>query len=212
MAPHNPNDWAMSKGRCLARGSPRVFVAEVGLTEGIDAGVDGVDPGAQGVDPAIQSTFHGVDASRQEGGQGDAVPLCSAETSASCKAKTAGEAGACVGPHTGVFGCRETNKRARFPGYWSVPAPKKRRHTESYGFVLRPNGPIFALEAILGYLEPRSARLARPAGGNEDDLRKRPALQKPPRRQRALRGPGRPGFLQQARPGGLDQVKLQPAG
>ena len=51
-----------------------VFVAEGGLIEGVDAGVDGVDPGAQGVDPAIQSTFHGVDASGQEGEQGDASP------------------------------------------------------------------------------------------------------------------------------------------
>ena len=79
-----------------------VFVAEEGLIEGADAGVDGVDPGAQGVDPAIQSTFHGVDASGQEGEQGDASPWCSAETSASCKTTTAGDASACVGPHAGV--------------------------------------------------------------------------------------------------------------
>ena len=129
-----------------------VFVTEEGLTEGVDAGVDGVDPGAQRVDPAVQSTFHGVDASGQEGEQGDAGPLGSAETSASCKTTTAGDAGACVGPHAGVFGSRETNKRTRFPGYSSMPAPKKRRHTESYGFVFRPNGPKFALEPIFGYL------------------------------------------------------------
>ena len=49
-------------------------MAEEGLIEGVDAGVDGVDPGAQGVDRAIQSTFHGVDASGQEGEQGDASP------------------------------------------------------------------------------------------------------------------------------------------
>ena len=55
----------------LGRG---VFVTEEGLIEGADAGVDGVDPGAQRVDPAIQSTFNGVDASGQEGEQGDAGP------------------------------------------------------------------------------------------------------------------------------------------
>ena len=74
-------------------------------------GVDGVRSG-----PAIQSAFHGAGASRREGEQGDASPLCSAETSASCKTRPAGDGATCVGPHAVVFGCRETNRKVRFSG------------------------------------------------------------------------------------------------
>ena len=42
----------------------------------VEPSIQAVDPGAQAPSiSAIQSTFHGVDASGQEGEQGDASPL-----------------------------------------------------------------------------------------------------------------------------------------
>ena len=103
-----------------------VFVTEEGLIAGVHVGRK----------PSIQT----VNASGQEGEQGDASALCGAEVSASGKTTGAGDAGSAVGPGAGVFVFLETNRNGRVPGYWSMPGPEKVQYRASYALFFRPIG------------------------------------------------------------------------
>ena len=81
----------------------------------------------------------------------------------------------------------------RFPGYWSMPGPEKRDWGALLRVVLALIHAKMAQEAFwVGvHWKLRNGSLGRSARGNEGDLRKRPSLQRPPRRQRCPdSGPG----------------------
>ena len=126
MAPHNPTTGLFQGdgGRC--RAGAEDFMTEEVLIEGGDAGVDGVDPARPFSRPSMASE-------RRDKRVNRATPApCVPRRPPRAARPQQREMPPRASVHT--QSCSDAGKRTEkldFPGYWTMPAPKKRRHRQS---------------------------------------------------------------------------------